>query len=190
MMIRRLIPLLVPFLLAGCAGTPTKYLTLSAQPSDRSYVATGASVEVARVEMPPSLDRLYLTTKLGDNQLHVANHTRWAAPLGGTTQRVLAHDLAMRLTGTTVLMPGDEPPHSGSRLVRVNIDNFIPGPTGLVTLDADWFVTSSRHKLIARGRAHITVPGNRSPIAEAHSMSLAIGRLAGQIAVRLFTQQS
>jgi uncharacterized lipoprotein YmbA len=185
MMHRNFIPLLALVLLTGCAGKPTKYLTLSAPPSDRTYIAAGAPVAVAHVEMPPTVDRLYLTTRLGDNQLHVADHTRWAAPLGGMTQRILARDLAIRVTGATVLMPGDQPPHGGVRLVRVNVENFVPDQTGMVTLDADWAVISPKQHRIAYDRAHIKVSGSRLPAAEAHSMSIAIGRLADQIAAQL-----
>jgi uncharacterized lipoprotein YmbA len=184
-MARRLLFLLVPLLLAGCAGKPTQYLTLSPQPSDQTYVAAGAPVSLAHVAIPPVLDRLYLTTMLSGNQLHVAEHTRWAAPLDGIMQSVLARDLATRLTGTRVLMPGDEPPHGGVRLVRVNVQGFIPDQTGRVTLDADWTVLSVKQKVIAQDRAHIVIQGGRTPAAEAQSMSMALGQLADQIAGRI-----
>ncbi len=185
-MLRRLIPLLAVFLLASCAGKPTEYLTLSPQPSDRTTIAPGAPVAVANVQIPPVLDRLYLTTMRSDNQLHVAEHTRWAAPLDGIAQSALARDLATRLTGTTVLMPGDEPPSGGVRLVRVNIQNFIADQTGQVTLDADWSVLSPQQDVIAQDRAHIVVPGNPRATSEAYSMSTALGKLADQIAVRIY----
>jgi uncharacterized lipoprotein YmbA len=186
MMYRRFFPILGVLALAGCAGKPTTYLTLAPQTSPRSYIpVSDAPLAVADVAIPPSLDRLALTTASGENRIEVANHARWVAPLDSMSQRVLARDFAERLPGIKVLMPGDPAPHGGEQLVRVNVQNFIADQNGTVVLDADWSVESARHHDVASGRSHIVVPGQPKPEAEAATMSTALARLADEIAGKL-----
>jgi uncharacterized protein len=177
---------LVACLLAGCAGTPTTYLELAAiPPSGISAARGGGPVVVSRVAIPASMDRSYLTTVTGATTLHVAGHTRWAAPIGGMMRLVLAQDLASRLPDETVLMPGDEIPEDSVREVRINIQRFMPDQRGTVTLDADWSILSVRgRKLLAQGRFHVTTRGGVAPPAEAETMSVALGRLADSIAAK------
>ena len=187
MMYRRLVPLLALFMLAGCGGgAPTTYLTLSAQTSQRSYVASGAPIAVADVSIPPDLDRASYTTMASNNQLQVSPNARWAAPLGGLIQRALANDFANILTGTTVVLPGDQVPSGPTRLVQVNVQKFVADKTGRVMLIAQWAVTATKHnKTLAQDLVHITVPGRSDPVSEAHTMSIALAQMAGQIAGRL-----
>ena len=187
MMYRRLVPLLGLFLLAGCGGGgPTSYLTLSGQSSPRTYVASGLPVAVADVSIPPDLDRTSYTMMTGDNQLQVAPNARWAAPLGGLIQRALASDFSTMLTGTQVVLPGDQVPTGPTRLVRVNVQKFVADKAGTVTLIAQWAVVETKHnKTMAQDVAHITAQGAAKPAAEAQTMSIALARLAGQIADRL-----
>jgi len=184
---RRFIPLLGLMLLAGCAGKPTTYLTLAPQSSPRTYIPdSDLPVAVADVQIPPSLDRISLTTQIAATQMKVANHTRWAAPLGGMIQHVLAQDLAQRMPQVHVLMPGDPPAPHGEQLVRVNIQNFIADASGRVVLDADWSVEATdKHHTLASDRAHIVMVGSALPYAEAVTMSAVLGRLADEIAGKL-----
>ena len=177
-------PLFLVVLLAGCATTPTTYLTLTPVPGPTIGIS-GPAIAVAHIATPTAIDRLYLTTATGPTTLHVANHARWVAPLGGMAQSVLAHDLAMRLQNTEILMPGDPTPHGGARVVSVNVTTFLPDP-GRVVLDADWRITSRRHHhIIARGRTHIVVPAGATPALQAQAMSAALGQLADRIAARV-----
>lgn len=177
-------PLFLVALLAGCASTPTTYLRL-APVAGPTIGGAGPAVAVAHIATPPAIDRLYLTSLTGPTTLHVANHARWVAPLGGMMQGVLARDLAARLPDTEVPLPGDPAPHGGARVVSVTVATFLPEP-GRVVLDADWRVTSRRHhRIVADGRAHIVVPAGATPALQAQAMSEAIGRLADRIAARV-----
>lgn len=167
--------------LAACASKPTTYLALAPMPGS-IHSGGGMPVAVAHVAMPASIDRLYLTSATGPNTLHVANHARWGAPLGGEAQSALAADLAQRLPGIEVSMPGDPLPR-GARTVHVNVTRFLPDPAW-VALDADWRVTA-RRRILARGRVRIRVPAGATPGGKAQAMSIAIGRLADQIAARI-----
>ncbi|MHB1304608.1 MAG: PqiC family protein [Acidiphilium sp.] len=167
--------------LVACSSKPTTYLAL-APVAGSIHPDGGTPVAVAHVAMPASIDRLYLTSATGPNTLHVANHARWGAPLGGEAQSALAVDLAQRLPGIEVSMPGDKVPRD-ARTVRVNVIRFLPEPEG-VALDADWSVTACNHPP-AKGRARIRVPAGAMPGDKAAAMSTALGRLADRIAARL-----
>lgn len=185
-MYRSLVPVLALTLLAGCGGAPTSYLTLSTQNSQRTYVASGPPVVVADVTIPPDLDRASYTTMTSDNQLQTAPDARWAAPLGGLIQSTLANDFGNILTGTKVVLPGETVPSGNKRVVKVNVQKFIADRAGTVTLTAQWQVVESKHqKTIAKDMAHITVRGGNKPGEEAHTMSIALARMAAQIAGRL-----
>ncbi|MGH7997497.1 MAG: PqiC family protein, partial [Opitutaceae bacterium] len=130
-----------------------------------------------------AIDRVGFTTATGPATLHVAGKTRWAGPLGAMTRLVLARDLASRLPGATVLMPGDPVPPGGVREVRVNIQDFMPGRSGRVSLEADWTIAApDRQTILHRGRFHVALPGGGKPAAEARTMSETLGRLADAIA--------
>lgn len=178
-------------LLAGCSGgRPTRYLSLAPVPGPAVTVPRDAPVAVARVQIPAALDRLRLVRGSGVETATVAPHTEWIAPLDGMTQLVLARDLAARIPGTHVLMPGDPVPSGGVRLVRVNVLRFLPvlqGPdAGRVVLEADWAVLG-RHggRSLASGRTRIVVAGGPDGAAQAAAMSATLGRLADRIATGL-----
>ncbi len=138
---------------------------------------------VDRMEMPPDLDRLYLTTAIGPNRVRVARHVRWVAPLGGMMQRALAEDLVRLLPGRRVLMPGDPVLQKTVWMVRVVVGRFMPVAPDHVVLDVDWFVTdTATSRVIAAGRAHVVERVPDVPIRQAAAMSRAITHLADILA--------
>ncbi|HVW20557.1 MAG TPA: PqiC family protein [Opitutaceae bacterium] len=181
--------LLAAALVAGCASHdhPTTYLTLEpVAPAESPAPASGTAALVAPVEIPPSLDRLLLTTATGAATLRVSGDARWSAPLADLIRQALARDLAQRLPGGRVLMPGDPVPPEGVRAVRVNIQEFRPDASGQVSLQAHWEVEAPHGGAVQRqGDFRIELPGAPQPGAEAATMSAAVGRLADAIAPAL-----
>lgn len=174
--------LLLALGLAGCAGKPTTYLTLSPVPGP-ARVAAGAPLAVSRIDIPPAIDRSGFTTATGPATLSVAGDTKWAGPVGVMGQIALARDLADRLSGVQVLMPGDPLPAGGARQVQVNIQTFLADGSGAVTLDADWAITGSDGAAVQQqGRFDVTLQGGTKPAEEAATMSRALGELADRIA--------
>lgn len=188
---KRLPWLTVLLLLAGCAGGKTTYLQLSSVPADHHLTVHGAAVAVDHVQMPATIDRIHLTTATGPETLGVAGHARWVAPLDGMATRVLATDLAERIDGVHVLMPGDPTPADGARHVRVNVTKFLPitgGPeAGHVVLDADWQLIGRNGHVVHSQRSHIRIEAARTPASQAGAMSQALGHLADLIAGALAT---
>ena len=177
--------------LAGCAGGSTTYLQLAPVTPDHHLTVKGAALAVDHVQLPATIDRLYLTAATGRDTLSVAGHARWVAPLDGMATRVLATDLAERIDGIRVVMPGDPTPAKGARHVRVNVTRFLPirgGPdAGHVVLDADWQLLGPNGTVLHAQRSRIRVAAGGTPAQEAGAMSAALGRLADRIAGALAT---
>lgn len=183
---RRIATLGLLMLLAGCASAPpTTLLRLSSVSGASVVAAADTPITVAAVEIPPGIDRSALTTEASRNTLTVSRDARWAGPLGHMTTRVLAEDLALRLHGATVLLPGEAEPPGGARAVRVDMIRFLPvarTPDTHVALDADWQMLSPSGAVLHDGQSRIRVPTGPDPAEAARSMSTALGRLADQIA--------
>ncbi len=175
-----------PLAISGCAGSPTTYLTLRAVPPEKTVtVASKQPIAVSHPSIPPDIDRAHFTVQTGPSTMHVAGNTVWVAPLGGMIQLTLAQNLAARLPNTQVLMPGDLMPPSGARQVRVNILHFMPARAGQVSLQANWSILSPSGQIQGKGHAQFSLNGGATPADEAHTMSLALARLAAQIAEQL-----
>lgn len=175
--------MLIALGLAGCAGRPTTYLRLTPT-AGTVHHASGPPIAVTRVEMPATIDRMYLTSATGANTLEVSSRARWAAPLSGAARQVLARDLASRLPDRTVLMPGDPMPKDAAA-IHVNVTSFLPHE-GHVILDADWHVTGAQEEAATtHGRSRIIEPSGQAPAQRARAMSKALGDLADTIAQRI-----
>lgn len=166
--------------LMGCTSQqPITYLVLSPV-GGPVYEAAGSPLAVARVVMPASIDRDFLTTGNGENTMIVSNQAMWAAPLEGQAQTIIARDLAARLPGHKVAMPGDHVPE-GAMIVSVNVITFLPYPDHVV-LAADWRVTAPEMTSPREGRVRVVVPAGAGAAAQAQGMSQALGQLADKIA--------
>ena len=175
-------------LLAACgASPPTRFYTLDPVPPEHGAVAVpGAPVQIGQVTIPPALDRISFVTRASPNRIEVSDQDRWAAPLDGMICRVLAADLAARLSGVRVLTPGDPTPTGPVLTVLLNIRQFVGDAAGNVTLEADWSVLDKgEHPVFAR-QAAITRhagSGQAGPIAAA--MSHALAELSDRVAADL-----
>lgn len=187
---KRFATLTLLLVLAGCASAPPiTYLQLApvSGPVVRAS-RTGMPITVAEVEMPPAIDRLGLTRETGASTLSVDPNASWAAPLDGMATQVLAENLASRLPGTKVLMPGEVIPSGARRIVRVDVLRFLPiaaSGSAHVVLDADWQIVTSRGGIEHSGREQIGLPSAPGAAAEAAAMSQALGELADRIATAI-----
>ncbi len=70
-------------LLAGCAGKPTTYLALAPVPPVQPRQAVGLPpLAVATIDIPPTIDRLQLTTGDAPGPLHVAGNVEYRTTVG------------------------------------------------------------------------------------------------------------
>ncbi len=174
---------------AACGSRPTQYYQLSASPPSTAPQAGSsclrAPLSVQRVSLPETLDRLSIVRAKGPHELAIAGEQRWAAPLDGMVQQVLAQDLQTRLPAGAVLLPGEPAPPSGATALSVSIERFLPDAAGQVELRADWTLTSPGGAVSgARPQSLSTTAGTTTEDAVA-GMSQALGQLAGRIAASL-----
>lgn len=176
--------------LAGCGSSPkTQFFALDTVPPAAGATARvdGKPLQVGHVALPGTLDRAALVTTGPGPQINVSDVERWAAPLDGMTQRVLAEDLQARLGVAAVLAPGDPPPSGGARTVVLNVQRFGADSTGQVVLEADWTVATGSPPH-ATGLHHVRIvenAGSTEGAAVASAMSRALGALADDIAHKL-----
>ncbi len=185
---KRRLPILLTLLLSACGGGgETHFYTLAVDPpsAPAGGGACGTPVTVANVTLPQTLDRQEIVRASGPDELDVSDTDRWAAPLDGLIQRVLAEDLKARLPAGRVLAPGDPTPPGGADAVRLNVQRFLANDSGHVTLNADWALLDTNGKPVLNKTEHVSVLGASSGGQTAVGMSTALGVLADRIAAAL-----
>ena len=181
--------LLLTLPLAACAGSRTHFHTLAPVPAaalPARPACSGPPIEVRHVSLPGTLDREAVVRADSAESLDVSSADRWAGPLQGMIQRVIAQDLRRRLPGQQVLLPGDAPPASGATGLSLNIQYFAGDAAGEVSLQADWTVTSrSGSSLLTRTNMVDTQAASPAVADVVTAMSRALGAFADPIAAKL-----
>jgi hypothetical protein len=186
-MSHRSIVLVLALALTACGSSPrTQFYTLDTEPgAGQMHPARPKSpVAVGHVELPATLDRLWMVRKGSGNAIEISDVDRWAAPLDELMRNALIGDLRSRLSPAAVLAPGDTVP-ADARTVTVNVLHFMADQSGRVVLDADWNIQHGNRRG-APQHAEIAVAGSGgSGGAVASAMSQAVGQLADHIATAL-----
>jgi uncharacterized protein len=85
-------------LLAGCGkSAPTHFYSLSTTGTDAPAAAPAGpciSLGIGPVEFPAYLDRAQIVTRIGQNQMHLAEFEQWIEPPRDNFQRALTENLA------------------------------------------------------------------------------------------------
>lgn len=184
----RFLVLFPVLLLSACGGSPkTHFHTLVTDPTGQAHhipVRGDDPIEVGHVTLPGSLDRLWLVTRGQGTNIEISDRDRWVAPLDELIQRALTADLRNRIGVPFVVAPGDPAPPGGVRVLALNIEQFSGDTAGQVVLEADWVFRASGRRI--PGESHHAVirvdAGSGRPEAITAAMSLAIAKLADQIA--------
>ncbi len=183
--------LLVALLLSGCsllapvsATSPIRYFVL-AEAGDLSRIANVPKlrVGVGPIRFPEYLQRLALVARVDENRVVYSDLDRWAEPLGGNFQRVLADDLDLLLrTRRLALFPwhqNDAP----DRRISIDVQRFEQTPSGEVRLWARWTLRDGKRERLASGRFDQLRKSGSSGDAVVAAMSELTGELARDIAV-------
>lgn len=136
--------LVMTLLLSACGGAPTHFYTLApVLPAILPETTPCAEppVSVHTVLLPAVLDREAVVRARDTESLEISRNDRWAAPLDGMIQHVIAQDLRQRLPANRVLLPGDTPPSGGTDGLTLNFQQFVANMAGVVALQADWALT-------------------------------------------------
>jgi hypothetical protein len=184
---RRSIVLLLGLALTACGSSPkTQFYTLDTEPGapQMQPAHLKGPVTVGHVELPATLDRLWMVRRGPGNAIEISDVDRWAAPLDELMRNALIRDLRSRLSPAAVLAPGDTVPE-GARTIAVNVLRFMADESGRVVLDADWSIQHGNRRGAAQ-HAEIAIAGSGdSGGAVATAMSQAVGQLADRIATAL-----
>ena len=177
-------------LLGGCAlfGTrsdPSTFFTLApAELPDGSVAApSDVTLGLGPVAIPGYLDRPQLVTRVGPNELRLAEFARWGEPLREGVVRVLRHDLvAASAARTVVLYPWSLAPVQLA--VAVDILRFEPNSRGEAELVARWSVRQvPEGRVLAARDSRIVERAEASGTgAQVAALSRALGALGREIA--------
>jgi uncharacterized protein len=140
-------------LAVGCGkSSPTHFYSLNAATGDQTATPTAApciALGIGPVDFPAYLDRSQIVTRLGDNQMRMADFEQWIEPLHDNFQRVLMEDLAgLVCAKPLVSYPWPAGGHP-DRQVAIQVTRF-DGTLGQdVVLRASWSVLDADGKSLA-----------------------------------------
>lgn len=165
----------------GCASPEPAYYTLAARPG-RALPGGPASIELRRVGLPAYLDRPELVRRAADYRLEIASGERWGEPLGDLISRVLAEDLAGRLSDVAVFSEGTLT-LAAQKVIEIDVQQFEADRDGSVTLLAQIALRPDRDG----GRPHALRLTARAASRAAPDVAAAMSDLLGQAADEIAT---
>jgi hypothetical protein len=183
----------VALLLTGCLGRaatrPVRLFVLNATAIPRVSIAdaTDLRLGVGRIVLPEMLNRPQIVTRIGANEVHMAELSQWAEPLAKSIPRVLSENLA-RLSGTDQVSIYPWPTQMEIDLrVEIALVRFEGDTSGEVSLVARWRLVrangSQAHPL--QVSTYSESAANRSTEALVAAMSRALSSLSRDIAVAI-----
>ena len=143
-------------LFGGCASLttpkpdPTRFYVLEpldkGAPAPDAIYCKGVHLGVGRVELPGYLDTQKIVKFKANNEVFISEFNRWAEPLPGACERVLAANIAL-LTGVESIetFPWVNP-SSHDFEVHTEIQSFQANADNVVMLEVIWRITGARGK--------------------------------------------
>jgi uncharacterized protein len=198
---RKTSSILVLVLLCGCSIFPPRpdpnFFTLSSEADgegSKIYLngaapgsSTGIQLGLGPIKFPEYLDRLEIVTRIDDNRVAISDTDRWAAPLDGAFERVLAQDLSTRVPDCRIASY----PWYGDRLpdfqVLVDVQRFDVSREGLAQLAASWTISDPKANtaLYSTTSAISQSAGSGHPAEAAAALSRTLADFSNQIAFRI-----
>jgi uncharacterized lipoprotein YmbA len=169
-------------LVSGCASTPSRFYTLSAE-SAATPSSSKLSVVVGPVSVPASVDRPEIVITTGPNQLRLEEFDRWASPLQDEIGRAVAENLVGILHTPHVTLASQDLGTGARYKVIIGVQKLESMPGKAAVLDAAWSVRRTKDGKTITGRTTVREtlhePGYEA-LAAAHSR--AVARLSRDIA--------
>jgi uncharacterized lipoprotein YmbA len=144
-------------------------------------------IEVGDVPVPAIIDRGSIVVSAGDDRVELSDQDHWAAPLDALIRQALSADLTTRLPSGSVLPPGGIAPHSGVRVLSVQISRFMGDTDGNVVLTASWaLLRGGSSQVLRTGQEAIHGRAASGQIAAiVPAMSAALGQFADRAAAQV-----
>ena len=178
----RAIPYVLAALAAGCASSPSRFYTLSANVAPVTATSK-VSIAVGPVTVPAAVDQPQIVVSTGANQVMFDEFNRWASPLQDNIARVVAENLVAALgTPRITLFPQTLSSDADFRVV-IEVRNFESTPGKTAALDAVWTVRRTKDVKSETGRTSVREPvqdASYEALAAAHSR--AVARMSQDIA--------
>jgi uncharacterized lipoprotein YmbA len=175
-------------LLAACQSSPpTHYFALTeiAPTAPRASVPAQIPIRIEPVTMPGELDRLELVRRTTSNRLQIATFDLWAAPLEDMIRRVVADDLAARVSPGAIASVNEPAAGEPRRHLYIGVQEFAGDEHGAVTLHAAWLLQTP-NAASQRGSEEVAVTASDATAdALAAAMSGALAAFADRIAAAL-----
>ena len=141
---RRIAPILVVLLLAGCSffsRSKSRFFSLDRLPATAPVVTTrGLPIGINGVELPPGIDRREVVVRKANHELEVRPTDQWSAAYQPLVLHTLAFDLASRLPEGSLVLPGEAQPPGAMRSIDVVFEELAAGPESKVVLDGRWIL--------------------------------------------------
>jgi uncharacterized lipoprotein YmbA len=165
-------------IVSGCASSPpSRFYVLSER--HESGAAQGAPLDIGVVvgptSIPDSVDRPQIVVQFSENEVTIAEHARWAEPLGSAIPNVMARDLSWTLNPSRLAVypqSGD----AGAFRISIDVLQFVSQLGDAATLEIAWTIyVPERNKPISRRtlvRERVDGPGYEA-LVQAHSRALA-----------------
>jgi len=189
MTIRWTVPLLLPFVLAGCSffskSQSTFYSLDRIAPAAAVANVRGLPIGIDGVELPPGLDRREIVVRKADHQLDISSNEQWSASLQPLVLHTLAFDLAARLPEGMVILPGEAKPSGAMRSIDVVLEELAAGPDAKVVLDGRWMVRESGRPDVTRHERIVVDIASLASANIAKGVSQALGTLADRMAAAM-----
>ena len=189
MTIRWTVPLLLPFVLAGCSffskSQSTFYSLDRIAPAAAVANVRGLPIGIDGVELPPGLDRREIVVRKADHQLDISSNEQWSASLQPLVLHTLAFDLAARLPEGMVILPGEAKPSGAMRSIDVVLEELTAGPDAKVVLDGRWMVRESGRPDVTRHERIVVDIASLASANIAKGVSQALGTLADRMAAAM-----
>ena len=181
----------IGLLATSCLGPGTtqspRLFVLSATAPATEGGADGLGVGVGPVHLPERYNRPQILTRTGDNEVEIAEFSRWAEPLEENFSQVLAENLS-RLVPTDSVSVYPWAHHANIHVqVEVEVTRFESREGGAVELAARWRLISSKGDEVTplQHSQYSALPASSQMAARVAAMSTALGEFSRDVAAAL-----
>jgi uncharacterized lipoprotein YmbA len=144
--------------LAGCVTSPpARFYTLSSLPDLQLAAKTGAdagqvTIGIGPIEVPAYLDRPQIVTRIGSNELRMAEFDHWAEPLSDTLLRVLLENLSVLLEPAVVTVIPWKGHTTADYQIALEVIRFDGNTGDAAVLVARWYIFDGddQHSILTR----------------------------------------
>lgn len=184
--------------LASACGSspPSRFYLLTPLPDDSGEAGAregddALTIRLDPVELPRYLNVPEIVTRVGGNELELAEYDRWGESLQDNFGRVLSQNVSVLIGSARVAryvweLPGAADYHVGVAVLRFDAED------GAAILDARWSLARGRPKqtILARSSRHVRPVSGEGYRATAVAMSATVADLSREIVAAIREAQA